>query len=86
MKCPVCNTDLIGGEVICRTHSAPTLHPHTPDDNEWQKTKKLLFGSKEMIKTNHLDEGWYCPACKKVLVLWSWQDDPFDLTSGTEHK
>ena len=75
MKCPICSSDMINGDIVCRAYAAPTLYPKNADDSEWKHLKKVFFGSKDSIKTNHLDDGWYCPSCQKVLVLWSWQED-----------
>lgn len=71
MKCPICDAKMIQGDVVCKTGAGPTLYPKNTEDSELKHFAKMFFGSKDSIKAHELDEGWYCPNCKKVIVIWS---------------
>ena len=71
MKCPICNTEMLSGDVVCKIGAAPTLYLKNSEDSELKHFTKMFFGSKDSIKTHELDEGWYCSNCKKVIVIWS---------------
>lgn len=71
MKCPICTQEMIAGDIVCKTAAGPTLYPRKAEESELKHFGKMFFGSKEAIKAYDLDEGWYCPNCKKVMVIWS---------------
>lgn len=71
MKCPICTAEMIAGDIVCKTGAGPTLYPRKAGEEELKHFGKMFFGSKESIKAHDLDEGWYCPNCKKVMVLWN---------------
>ena len=71
MKCPICNNEMIAGDVVCKTGAGPTLYPRKAEESELKQFGKMFFGSKDSIKAHDLDEGWYCPNCEKVVVIWN---------------
>lgn len=71
MRCPVCDTDMITGEIVCKAGAGPTLYPRKPGDSDVQYFAELFFGGRDPIRPAALDEGWYCPKCEKIIVIWS---------------
>lgn len=81
MKCPICGSDMISGDVICKVGAGPTLYPKNPEAPEWKHVMKLMFGSKDSIRSDGLDEGWYCKNCEKILVIWN-EKKPYKSASA----
>lgn len=71
LNCPICNREMIAGDIVCKAGAGPTLYPRKADESEVKHFRKMFFGSKDSIKTHDLDGGWYCPHCKKVTVIWN---------------
>lgn len=71
MQCPICNGEMITGDIVCKTGAGPTFYPRRVGETELKHISRMFFGSRESIKAHDLDEGWYCPNCKKVMVLWN---------------
>ena len=71
MQCPICNGEMITGDIVCKTGAGPTFYPRKAGETELKHICRMFFGSRESIKAHDLDGGWYCPNCKKVMVLWN---------------
>ena len=71
MQGPICNGEMITGDIVCKTGAGPTFYPRKAGETELKHICRMFFGSRESIKAHDLDEGWYCPNCKKVMVLWN---------------
>lgn len=69
MKCPRCNTGMITGDVIWKCPYPGAFYPDKAEDSNRTHQMKLLFGSKDAISFYDTDEAWYCPQCKKALVI-----------------
>ena len=43
MKCPICSTEMVAGDVVCKTAAGPTLYPRKAEETELKHFGKMFF-------------------------------------------
>ena len=43
MKCPICSTEMVAGDVVCKTAAGPTLYPRKAEETELKHFSKMFF-------------------------------------------
>ena len=47
MQCPICNGEMITGDIVCKTGAGPTFYPRKAGETELKHICRMFFGSRE---------------------------------------
>lgn len=75
MKCPICNKEMIRGDILFKTPWPGAFYPEGSKDTVSRYNLKLISSSESAIGFFGADEGWYCEDCKKVVAILSTDRD-----------